>query len=337
MTKAKKVFSGTLAMLPKIEKTEGLNRLDLAKWLVRDDHPLTARVTINRFWQYVFGRGLVETAGDFGSQGTPPTHPELLDWLANDFKQNGWDVKRAIKQMVMSATYQQSSAYTEELLSKDSLNTLYARSSRPRLDAEVIRDQALVVSGLLNDQVGGPPVKPYQPAGLWKAVAYVDSNTAHFKQDHGDKLYRKSLYTFRKRTAAPPGMSLFDAPDRESCVVQREQTNTPLQALLLMNDPQFVEAAKKMAERVLIENHSNKFSFLIQQALGRSPDEPMLASLRQSYDNLHKLYLSNEGAAQELLSVGESKVDPALDPIELATWTMLANQVFNLDEFITRN
>ncbi|MGJ8681534.1 DUF1553 domain-containing protein [Paraglaciecola sp.] len=332
-----KVFSGTLALLPKIEKTEGLNRLDLAKWLVRDDHPLTARVTINRFWQYIFGRGLVETAGDFGSQGTPPTHPELLDWLASDFKQNGWDMKRAIKQMVMSATYQQSSAFNELLLSKDSLNTLYARASRPRLHAEVIRDQALVVSGLLNEKMGGKPVKPYQPAGLWKAVAYTDSNTAKFEQDHGDKLYRKSLYTFRKRTASPPGMSLFDAPDRESCVVQREETNTPLQALLLMNDPQFVEAARNMAQRVLTTKTEDKFSFLINQTLGRLPDEKMLSSLQMSYQQLNLLYQSNETAAKDLISIGESEVDTSLDPIELATWTMLANQVFNLDEFITRN
>lgn len=332
-----KVFSATLAVLPKIEKNSDLNRLDLAKWLVRDDHPLTARVTVNRFWQYLFGKGLVETAGDFGSQGTPPTHPELLDWLANDFKNSGWDVKRIIKQMVMSATYQQSSKISDELKQKDPLNVLYARSSRYRLDAEVIRDQALHVSGLLIDKVGGEPVKPYQPDGLWKTVAYVDSNTAKFVQDHGDKLYRKSLYTFRKRTASPPGMALFDAPDRESCVVQREQTNTPLQALLLMNDPQFIEAARVMAESVLKANTDDKFSYLIEHSLGRKPDELMLQTLKNSYQNLRRLYLSSETAASELISIGESKADEQLDPIELASWTMLANQVFNLDEFITKN
>jgi hypothetical protein len=186
-------------------------------------------------------------------------------------------------------------------------------------------------------KMGGKPVKPYQPAGLWKAVAYTDSNTAKFEQDHGDKLYRKSLYTFRKRTASPPGMSLFDAPDRESCVVQREETNTPLQALLLMNDPQFVEAARNMAQRVLTTKTEDKFSFLINQALGRLPDEKMLSSLQMSYQQLNLLYQSNEAAAKDLISIGESEVDTSLDPIELATWTMLANQVFNLDEFITRN
>ncbi len=335
--KGEEVFSSTLAVLPSIDKSENLNRLDLAKWLVRDDHPLTARVTVNRFWQYLFGKGLVETAGDFGSQGTPPTHPELLDWLANDFKNNGWDVKRVIKQMVMSATYQQSSKITSELKEKDPLNQLYARSSRYRLDAEVIRDQALHVSGLLIDKVGGKPVKPYQPDGLWKTVAYVDSNTAKFVQDYGENLYRKSLYTFRKRTASPPGMALFDAPDRESCVVQRDQTNTPLQALLLMNDPQFIEAARVMAESVLKANTEDKFSYLIEHSLGRKPDEFMLKTLKNSYQNLKRLYLTSETAADELINIGESQADEQLDPIELASWTMLANQVFNLDEFITKN
>ena len=332
-----KVLSGTPSMLPPINKTEQLNRLDLAKWLVSDEHPLTARVTINRFWQNLFGKGLVETAGDFGSQGTSPSHPELLDWLAHDFRSNGWDVKRAIKQMVMSAVYQQSSVIDPSAFEIDPENILLARAHRNRLKAESIRDQALHVSGLLVDKVGGPPVKPYQPDGLWKVVAYVDSNTAKFQQDSGDSLYRKSLYTFRKRTASPPGMALFDSPSRESCSVTREQTNTPLQALLLMNDPQFIEAARHVAQRLMQTSTNDKFTYLIQHTLGREPDEATLAILQSSFNEIRNLYEANTSLAADLLTVGESPVDESLDKTELATWTMLASQIFNLDEFITRN
>lgn len=332
-----KVDAGVPAFLPAMDSQDIPNRLDLARWLVSNEHPLTARVTVNRLWQSLFGRGLVETAEDFGSQGTPPSHPQLLDWLASDFRDNGWDVKRAIKQMVMSATYQQSSDLTKELQEKDAENVFLARAHRSRLNAEVIRDQALYVSGLLVDKAGGPPVKPYQPAGLWKAVAYVDSNTAEFIQDHGENLYRKSLYTYRKRTAAPPGMALFDAPDRESCNVRREKTNTPLQALLLMNDPQFIEAARRMGESLMRSHAEDKFAYLGWHALGRTIDQETQSILQSSYQQILDLYQADKSAAFELISVGESEVDPSLDAVQLASWTMLISQVFNLDEFITRN
>ena len=227
------------------------NRLGLAKWLVKKDHPLTSRVIVNRFWQHFFGIGIVRTSEDFGIQGERPTHPELLDWLAIDFVENGWNVKRMQKQIVMSATYQQSSSVQAKKLNIDPENRLLSRGPRFRMDAEVIRDSALFVSGLLVDRIGGPSVKPYQPAGLWKPVGFGGSNTSVFKQDKGEKLYRRSMYTFWKRTSPPPSLSTFDAPDRETCQVRRARTNTPLQALVLMNDIQFVEAARKFAERII--------------------------------------------------------------------------------------
>ena len=207
---------------------------------------------MNRFWLQVFGTGLVKTAEDFGAQGEPPSHPELLDWLAVQFREDGWDVKRFMKRLVMSATYRQSSRVTPESLAKDPANRLLARGPRFRLDAETLRDQALFAGGLLVETVGGPSVKPPQPSGLWEAVAYTDSNTAHFKADTGvEKIHRRSFYTFWKRTSPPPQMTTFDAPSREACQVRRERTNTPLQALLMMNEPQFIEAARGLAERTL--------------------------------------------------------------------------------------
>ncbi len=220
------------------------NRLGLAQWLVRPEHPLTARVVVNRFWQEVFGNGLVRTAGDFGVTGELPSHPELLDWLAVEFRESGWDVKRLFRMMVESSTYRQSAATTPEKREKDPQNRLLSRGPRFRMDGEMIRDAALRCSGLLVGTIGGPSVKPYQPEGVWEAVAMPESNTHFYRPDHGDRLYRRSLYTFWKRSAPPASLDVFNAPTRETCTIRRERTNTPLQALVTLNDPQFVEAAQ---------------------------------------------------------------------------------------------
>ncbi len=250
--RGEKVGRAVPAFLPPLPPGEPVNRLGLARWLVAPNHPLTARVAVNRFWLQVFGTGIVKTAEDFGAQGEPPSHPELLDWLAVRFREDGWDIKRFLKRLVMSAAYRQSSRVTPEKLAKDPGNRLLSRGPRYRLDAEMLRDQAMFVSGLLVEEVGGPSVKPPQPAGLWEAVGYSGSNTVRFVADHGvEKVHRRSLYTFWKRTSAPPQMTTFDAPSRESCTVRRERTNTPLQALLLMNEPQLVEASRALAERTL--------------------------------------------------------------------------------------
>ena len=256
--RGEKVGRAVPAFLPPLPPGAPVNRLGLAQWLIAPNHPLTARVAVNRFWLQLFGTGIVKTAEDFGAQGEPPSHPELLDWLAVQFREDGWDVKRFMKRLVMSATYRQSSRVTPESLAKDPANRLLAHGPRFRLDAEMLRDQALFAGGLLIETVGGPSVKPPQPFGLWEAVAYTDSNTAHFKADTGvEKLHRRSFYTFWKRTSPPPQMTTFDAPSRESCQVRRERTNTPLQALLMMNEPQFIEAARALAERTLREGGSD--------------------------------------------------------------------------------
>ncbi|SVC05115.1 uncharacterized protein METZ01_LOCUS257969, partial [marine metagenome] len=248
------VEPATPSVLPAMGEDASENRLGLARWLVSPGHPLTSRVTVNRFWQQLFGTGLVETSEDFGSQGQRPSHPELLDWLAIEFIDSGWDIKRLMKLMLTSATYRQSSQVKREVLALDPENRLLSRGPRFRLDAEMLRDQALSVSGLLRGDIGGPSVKPPQPDGLWYAVAITGSNTARFVKDEGaEKVHRRSLYTFWKRTSPPPQMNILDAPSREACTVRRERTNTPLQALMLMNDPQYVEAARAFAERVIKE------------------------------------------------------------------------------------
>jgi len=336
--KREKVSSTVPSWLAPPVKDAPSNRLGLAQWLVQPRHPLTARVTVNRFWQQLFGTGLVRTSEDFGVQGEHPSHPELLDWLALDFVGSGWDVKRFLMQLVLSATYQQSSRIEKSKLAADPENRLLARGPRFRLDAEVIRDQALAVSGLMNKQIGGKSVKPYQPPGLWKPVGFGGSNTSVFKQDKGEKLYRRSMYTFWKRTSPPPSMETFDAPNRETCQVRRARTNTPLQALVLMNDVQFVEAARKFAERVMGEGDDveGRAVFAFRSILGRRPETAELTALARIYREYLVEFKAAQGSAAKLLSVGESPRDQKLDVNELAAWTMVTHLILNLSETVTK-
>ncbi|MBC8354880.1 MAG: PSD1 domain-containing protein [Planctomycetes bacterium] len=315
------------------------NRLGLAQWLVSPTHPLTARVTVNRYWQHYFGTGLVKTSEDFGVQGEHPSHPALLDWLAVDFIESGWDVKRLQKMLVMSATYRQSSRVSPEKLAVDPENRFVSRGPRFRLDAEVIRDQALALSGLLVEEIGGKSVRPYQPAGLWKPVGFGGSNTSVFVQDKGDKLYRRSMYTFWKRTSPPPTMTTFDAPDRETCQVRRARTNTPLQALVLMNDVQFVEAARKFAEHVMNEGGSDagqRVTFAFRSVLARRPSSSELESLTRLFNDYHAEFKNSPEAATTLLAAGESPRSEALDVNELGAWTMIVHLLLNLSETVTK-
>jgi hypothetical protein len=337
--KGEKVERQTPAFLPPLPEKAPKDRLTLARWLVAPNHPLTARVTVNRLWQHCFGTGLVKTAEDFGAQGEPPSHPKLLDWLAVQYIEDGWDVKKMMKRLVMSATYRQSSRATKDRLAKDPENRLLSRGPRFRLDAEMLRDQALAVSGLLVEKLGGPSVKPPQPAGLWEAVGYTGSNTRTFVADKGmEKVHRRSLYTFWKRTAPPPQMNTFDAPSRESCVVRRERTNTPLQALLLLNEKQYVEAARALGERAMHKGGKpeERIVFMFKLATARTPDARETAELLAAYKDLLAEYKGDVLSARKLIATGESKPDPKLNPSELAAWTMVANVILNLDEVINK-
>lgn len=325
--------------LPPLPADAPKNRLALAEWLVSDEHPLTSRVTVNRYWQRYFGNGLVKTAEDFGSQGESPSHPELLDWLAVEFRESGWDIKALQKLIVMSGAYRQSSRVTHEKLKADPENRLLARGPRFRMDAESVRDNALFVSGLLVERMGGSSVKPYQPEGLWEAVGYSGSNTVKFTQDHGDKLYRRSMYTFWKRTAPPPTMSIFDAPSREACTVRRERTNTPMQALALMNDTQFVEAARLFSRRIMKEGGEtdrDRIVWAFRTATSRMPDEREVGVIDGLLARYREKYTQQKDQAQALLSVGEYPRDESLDISEQAAWTMIANLILNLDETISK-
>jgi mono/diheme cytochrome c family protein len=330
----------TPGFLPPLPKDAPRDRLGFARWLVAPNHPLTARVAVNRFWQQFFGTGLVKTAEDFGAQGEPPSHPELLDWLAVEFREDGWDVKRFMKRLVMSATYRQSARVTADRLAKDPDNRLLSRGPRFRLDAETLRDQALFVGGMLVERLGGPSVKPPQPRGLWEAVAYTGSNTARFTPDTGpEKVHRRSLYTFWKRTSPPPQMTALDAPSRESCTVRRERTDTPLQALLLLNEKQYVECARGLAERVLREGGATpeaRVAYLFRLATARRPDAKEAAELLSVYRDSLAEYSRDVEAARKLISVGETKPDAKLNPAELAAWTVVANLVLNLDEVLNK-
>ncbi|OYW19908.1 MAG: hypothetical protein B7Z55_08055 [Planctomycetales bacterium 12-60-4] len=327
------------SVFPPLPEGAPLNRLGLAQWLVSPQHPLTARVIVNRYWQHYFGTGIVKTAEDFGAQGEWPTHPELLDWLATEFIRTGWDVKRMQKRIVMSAAYRRSSKVTPELLHADPDNRLLARGPRFRLDAEVIRDSSLFVSGLLVEKEGGKSVKPYQPEGVWEAVAFVGSNTRQFQMDAGTALYRRSLYTFWKRTSPPPSMLTFDAPSRENCTVRRARTNTPLQSLALMNDVQYVEASRKLAERILREGGSqpvDRLEWGFRLVTGRKPAPQEADILRTVLESQLTRYAADNAAADQLLAVGSAPRDPNMPSVELAAYAMIANLLFNLDEAVTK-
>ncbi|MCU1260416.1 MAG: Protein of unknown function (DUF1553)/Protein of unknown function (DUF1549)/Planctomycete [Bryobacterales bacterium] len=327
------------AVLPPMRSSFPRNRLGLAEWLVDPSNPLTARVTVNRFWQEVFGTGLVRTAEDFGSQGEPPSHPELLDWLVVEFRESGWDVKKLFRLIVTSAAYRQSATATEEKLQRDPDNRLISRGPRLRMDAEAVRDYALAAGGLLTATIGGPSVKPYQPANVWETIAMDNSNTRFYHPDTGAKLYRRSMYTFWKRSAPPASMDIFNAPSREVCTVRRERTNTPLQALVTMNDPQFVEAARALAQNALIAAHGNAnrgFDYMAIRLLARRLDARERDVVTRSYHDYLSYYDSNRQDAAKLLSVGESKADSRLSKPEFAAMTMVANQLFNLDEVLVK-
>lgn len=329
-----------LPPLPEKLADRDYNRLDLANWLVDGNNPLTSRVTVNRLWQQFFGTGLVKTSGDFGSQGEPPSHPELLDWLAVQFVDDGWDLKLFIKRIVTSATYCQSSRITPELNRVDPENRLLARGPRFRLDAEVLRDQALFVSGLMVPTIGGKGVKPYQPPNIWEPVGFGSSNTRYYKQDTGDALYRRSLYTFLKRTAPPPFMSTFDAPNREQSCTVRGVSNTPLQALQLMNDIQHVEAARNFAQRMILEGGGDdaaKIAWGWKVVTSREPEEDEIRIARNALEQHRNRYRSDGVAAGELIRYGESKFDSSVDVAELAAYTLVANLILNLDESVTKN
>ena len=314
------------------------SRLDLARWLVNPDHPLTARVMVNRLWQSVFGTGLVKTSEDFGTMGERPSHPKLLDWLAVEFIESGWDVNHIMKLILSSLAYRQDSVVTAAKLTADQNNRFLSRGPRLRLDAEVLRDQALAVSGLLRRDMGGPSVKPYQPAGLWKVVAITGSNTGVFESDTGDALYRRSVYSFWKRTSPPPAMSAFNAPTREQCTVRRERTNTPIQALVLLNDPQFIEAARRLAENILLKgsNDDTRAETMLLTVLSHPAHAADLKEVATAVTEFRDLFRQNPEAAKELINTGETSPNESLDAAELATWTLVANTLMNRDDFVNK-
>jgi hypothetical protein len=334
------VGPGVPSVLPPLPAAEITNRLTFARWLVDPGHPLTARVTVNRFWQQFFGIGLVKTSEDFGSKGEWPSHPELLDWLATEFMRNGWDMKRLVRLLVTSATYRQDSRVSRELLEADPENRLLARGPKQRLDAEVLRDEALFVSGLLNPKFGGRGVRTYQPSGIWEAVGYTTSNTAKYTQDQGDALYRRSLYLFWKRTAPPPSMITFDAPSREKCATRRERTNTPLQALLTMNDPQYFEAARHLGHRMLKEGgeqDADRLRYGFRLVTARTPSSAEQKTLSETLSKARERFAQQEDAARKVIEVGDSPAATDVPVTELAAYALVANLLLNLDETVTKN
>lgn len=317
------------------------NRLGLAEWLTDEDNPLMARVTVNRLWQQMFGRGIVATPEDFGNQGALPTHPDLLDYLSVKFIEDGWDVKKMVKFIAMSSTYQQSSVIPKALLEKDPENLLLARSPRKRLEAEMIRDHALAIGGLMVEQVGGPSVKPYQPEGLWaETTGGGGGSTSRYIQDTGSKLYRRSLYTFWKRTLPPPNMMTFDAASRDFCIVKRQNTSTPMQALILMNDPQIIEAGRALADRAIQSAPANleeRMIYMFRLSTSRYPTPGETSELKAYFGEELQRFSANKEDAEAYLGVGEYVVQSDLGVDEMAAYAILANAIFNLDESITKS
>ena len=338
--KGDKVTPGVPSVLPPLPSGAPDNRLGLAQWLVDPAHPLTARVAVNRYWQMYFGTGIVKTSEDFGSQGEAPSHPKLLDWLATEFVRTGWDVKAMQRLIVTSAVYRQSSRATAEGIERDPENRLLARGSRFRLPAEIVRDNALAISGLLNTAIGGPSVYPYQPPGLWKEMSFGDRFSAQvYSPSRGADLYRRSMYTFWKRTVPPPTLATFDAPDREKCTVRRARTNTPLQALVLLNDPTYIEASRILAEGMMTQAGSapsSRLRFAYRRALARDPNPQERQVLLTLFQKQLGEFRQNEQAAIDLLGVGDSPRNKKLNPVELAAWTTIASTILNLDETVTK-
>jgi hypothetical protein len=331
------VEPATPSRLIALDKKLPKNRLGLSKWLLDPQHPLTSRVTVNRFWAMCFGQGLVSTPDDFGNQGSLPTHPDLLDYLATRFVESGWDTKALMKMMVMSATYRQSSIVPPAAIEADPDNALYSRGPSFRLSAEMIRDNALAASGLLARKIGGPSVYPYQPEGIWEALA--TRNKTHYEQGKGDDLYRRSLYTVWKRSSPPPSMMNFDAPDRYICIVKRQKTATPLQSLVLMNDPQYVEASRVLAERMIKEGGntaSEKIAFAFKALTSRKPKAAELDLLIQLYEEELADFKKQSKRAMQLLTVGEYRRDTKLEANELAAYTIVASSIMNFDEFVVK-
>jgi hypothetical protein len=333
-----KVTPAVPVLFPPMPKDAPVNRLGLAKWLFSPQHPLTARVAVNRYWQLHFGIGLVKTAEDFGSQGDAPVQRDLLDWLACEFEKD-WDVKALQRLIVTSATYRQSSRVSPDLLEKDPENRLLARGPRFRLPAEMVRDNALAVSGLLNRQIGGPSVFPYQPPGIWEELSRGETFTAQeYHESHGADLYRRSMYSFWKRTVPPASLATFDAPDREKCTSRRLTTNTPLQALVLLNDPTYVEAARVLAGHAVLEGGSDpklRLQFLFREVTGRRPTPAEMQILLDLAQRRLDHYRKEPGQAVKLIAVGTAKA-PNVEASELAAWTIVASTVLNLDETITK-
>jgi hypothetical protein len=336
--KDKPVHRRIPAFLGKLPEGAPADRLGLAEWMVSPEDPLLARVTVNRMWEMLFGTGIVKTGEDFGLQGDFPTNPELLDWLAVEFRESGWDVRHMVRLMVTSATYREASATRQDLKEVDPENRLLASFPRRRLTAEQIRDQALYLSGLLVEKAGGASVKPYQPDGLWKEVAMIQSNTREFKRGMGEDLYRRSMYTYWKRAAPPPSMLTFDAPTRESCVTRRVSTNTPLQALVLWNDEQFQEASRVLAQHIikLPGEDRGRLRTLFRMCVAREPDKHELDALENALHDFRTRYAAAPTDAEGVVKAGDAPHPDEINVSDLAAWTMVCSAALNLYETTTQ-